>query len=117
MTQLTQFIIFILASTGLTLVLVKSKLFMPIRVKVTNAFLELKDIGVLENRKLKVSEIIRLTTLWFLDSILNCSLCMGVWTSLVCAILVWLNLWMVLWVFAGIAGVGLLTKIYSKWGC
>lgn len=115
--MIEKFIIFSLAATGITLVLVKSKLFRSVRERFTKKHDALKSLNAVHYDNKGVVNIIKERALWLIDSILNCSLCMGVWASAACVFLVWAELWTVLWWLAGITVVGLLTKFYEKWMC
>ena len=66
-----ELITFILTAAGLVMILNMSKLFKPLRDAITMAYL----------RSIKRKTI--MFPYWFLNSIFECALCMGVWASLV----------------------------------
>lgn len=71
-----QLALFILATAGLTWILVKSKLFKPLRERLTTSYhFYIGKAGVLNSVKLYI--------FYFFDSIFNREGCMGFWSGLV----------------------------------
>lgn len=79
------FIIFILSTTGITLILTRSKLLRPIRARITEKYVKQSNLRLLMN-KLEYKGF-----WWWLNEIFNCYLCMTPYTGTLCAILIYLS--------------------------
>lgn len=77
-------IIFILSTSGFVWILNKSKIFRPLREYISLKYKKTPN-GLL----------------WFLDSILECSGCMGVWAGLIIYLLQYYNIQIILYTFIG----------------
>ncbi len=93
-------LVFILSTAGLSWIFTKSKIFKPLREKITlrKQIYEITKKSIiteLANNKLNL----KLYT--FLDNILNCHGCFGFWAGLICYLLMLLNLEIILYAFIG----------------
>lgn len=105
---MTTLIIFLLASTGLTLIVTKSLLFKPVRAYVTEKYVDAEN----ENKKSVL--------IWhFWDNILNCPMCFSVYGGSICSLIVYLStiypylIW-ILYPFCATPVVTLIIQYYSK---
>lgn len=90
-------ILFILATSGLSWILCKSKLFKPLRESLTEIYQA--QIESAANEGLGLVGGIKLYTCYFFDSIFNCEGCMGFWVGIVNYYLIYKNIDLVVLVY------------------
>lgn len=115
--MMNDWILFMLSTTGMVFILVKSRLFCKVRCNITTKHEELKkDIALYrtdpENENYKST---RLTFWWFIDSIMNCDMCMSIWAAIVCYTLLYCKIYPVLWLLSIVGPVSLLGALYNLW--
>jgi len=76
-----ELILFIFATAGLSWILVKSKLFKPLREYLTLSYQQQKE--VVSTKGISVYQGIKLYVFYFFDSIFNCEGCMGFWVGII----------------------------------
>jgi len=90
-------ILFFLGTIGLTLLIVKSKLFISLRSNVT----------LWHDKK-------RWKILWFFDSILNCPMCFSVWGAIPCYLLNYYGYNVVLYILSAVAATSLYFSVWKR---
>lgn len=96
-----ELILFILATSGLSWILVKSKLFKPLREYLST--MHQKQINLIPVDGNGLFKNIKLYVLYFFNSIFNCEGCMGFWVGMVNYWLITKNIDLVILVY-GFAG-------------
>jgi len=104
----TNLIIFFLATTGLTFIFNKSKLFSSFRDWVKARYTDCLN---------KQNKSIACKFWWWLNSIFECYMCMSVYTGIIVMGLIWLSLYFewVIWVTYPFAGVPVVSLIIQHW--
>jgi len=102
--------IYLLSVAGLTLIVVKSKLFINVRAYISQKHNDVLTAFIIQNgsAKRKGQGI-----LWFLDSVLNCSMCFSLWAAIILLIVWYLKLFVVLYVLSAVPFVTLIVAIYE----
>ena len=72
-------IVFILSTASISWIVVKSKLFLRLRMYITIKHALSKDPK--EASKIKIIRTIKTKTLWYIDNIINCMGCCGVYSG------------------------------------
>lgn len=97
-----ELLVFILSVSGLSWILTKGSVFMPLRVRVTFKS-EAYILLVKDPNTNTVKNNFYRQIYWFLNSILNCHGCMALWSGLLCYGLHWIGLDVVVYGFAGVS--------------
>ena len=106
---MTELIIFLLATTGLTFITNKSTIFKPLRTWVSENYIERV------NKKLIDKEKFRLLFMWaWAEGILNCGMCMSVYTGTICALVIYFGYTIFLFPFCATTIVTLIFQYYDK---
>lgn len=106
--ELINLLIFFMATTGLTLILTKSKLFSATRKNIATqraASFNKKATGL------------KTKFWWWLDSIFECYMCMSVYTGIIVTGIIWLSLYFpwAIWTLYPFAGVPVASVIIQHW--
>lgn len=79
MTVLVNFVIFVMASVGLSIILTKGRIFIPFRAWINKTYeYQLAEDKITSTFRRKILW----KTFWFLRELVLCNLCMGFWTGL-----------------------------------
>lgn len=108
------FVIFLLATTGLTLITNRSKLFQPVREWITKQY-----VGRENDRLMAQKKAYTVLFWWWLHEISTCYMCASIYTGSVMAVLSYLSLslpWLtyVLFVFASVPVATLIIQHWVK---